>query len=353
MCAQEGSVKSRNVFLFLLVALLATAPMCFAQPRGISYPNIPITADPKPLFLTHAPDVAQADYTFMRIDPPGGTHCYVDAHAINNARMVVVVWTDDCVSYTTHAWLWNSGKWTSLDWVDRKCPDTGTQFESLTNNGIAFGLYWSISCNYQPAAGLDAKSGRWFVLPNPHGFKFNAGISLSENGRATGSASNSIYYETLTHWIWDGSRYFFPTFPADWDVSAFWAGPEFINNAGQIGGQFVDKAKGLMRGYFQDGSRTTTFDAPGNPTGGTFVNGLTNAGDVLLIGNYDQTSPYYPARSFLWRHGLFTPLPNVPFPEAAWTAVFGVNERGDLTGRWGDAYGGWHVFVAYRNAPEK
>jgi hypothetical protein len=289
---------------------------------------------------------AQADYAFVKIEPQGVGHCYLDAHGLNNARMVVVIWTDDCINYNTHASLWSNGTWTALDWVEPLCPDTGTQFESLTNNGVTFGTYWSSSCNRQLAGGIDVKTGKWFALPNPNGFQYNAGLSMSENGRATGMASNSFYFDTLTHWVWDGKRYSFPTFPAGWDVSAFWAGPEFINNAGQIAGQYVDRATGRMRGYFQDGPIMTSFDAPGDPVG-TSVNGITNAGDVMVIGDYGPAGSFNP-HSFSWRSGVFTSLPNVPYPDAVWTTVFAMNDRGDIAGRWTDINGLMHGFIGYR-----
>jgi hypothetical protein len=302
--------------------------------------------------LPHPPDAAQADYTFVQIDPLGVGHCYVDAHALNSERMVIVYWYDDCDNWSDpHNSLWNNGTWKSVDWVDPNCPDAGTQFDVLTNRGIAFGLYFSALCTYQRAAGLDVRTHKWFVLPYPEGFTFNNGMGMSDNGFATGLASNDYWFSSLSHWIWDGKRYIFPTYPANWDVSQAWSGPEFINNAGQIAGQFVDTPSGLMRGYFQHGATVIAFDAPGAPYG-TYVNGITNAGDVLLNGGYDETSPYYPTRSFAWRHGVFTVLPNVPYPDAMLTYVFGLNERGDLSGAWEDINGLMHAFIALRNPPQ-
>jgi len=169
---------------------------------------------------------------------------------------------------------------------------------------------------------------------------------MNNSGQAVGGASNDG--GEIKHWIWNGKKYLFPTYPQGWDVSGFWAGPEFINDAGQIGGQYVDVETGRMCGFFQDGQRLIHFEAPGGPDG-TYVNGITESGDVLLIGAYsDPTSPYYPSRSFTWRDGIFTPLPNVLFSGAVWTSVFGINERGDICGPWQDKDGLWHAFVAFR-----
>jgi len=171
---------------------------------------------------------------------------------------------------------------------------------------------------------------------------------MSNTGLAVGAASDTPLWTTATHWIWDGKKYQFPTFPAGWDVSGEWAGPLFINDWGEIAGQYVDVQSGLMRGYLQSRGRVTTFDAPGNPTGGTYVNGMTNTGTVLLVGLYDESSPYYPQHCFSMVGGVFTALPNVPFADAASTYVWGLNDRGDISGVWIDTGGLWHAFVAFR-----
>jgi hypothetical protein len=51
----------------------------------------------------------------------------------------------------------------------------GTYFFSLNDRDIAFGSYWSYSCNYQLAAGLHVKNGKWFVLPDVKDFPANQG----------------------------------------------------------------------------------------------------------------------------------------------------------------------------------
>lgn len=340
----------------VLFGIVAAASSATAQVRR--YPTIPPNpghvipgAQARTLRTLQAPDLTQATYSFLTIDPQGQGHAYADAHGLNDARQVVVDWCDTADCNVSHASLWDDGKWTTLDYVDSNCPDAGTYFTSLDNQGVAFGTYWSISCNYEPAAGIDVKTGRWFALPDMKDFPFNQGISMSNNGLAAGVAWSGAAWITVNviqHWIWDGRKYLFPTFPPDWDVSGFWAGPLFINDRRQIAGQYVDSKSGRMRGYFQDGSKVTIFDAPGDPSGGTYVNGMTDSGDLLLIGIYDENSPYYPFHSFSWRRGVFTALPNVPFPDTTGTFVFGLNNRGDISGRWVDSSGLDHAFVAYR-----
>jgi hypothetical protein len=292
----------------------------------------------------------QADYDFYTIDPEGHGHAYIDAHGINNARQVVVDWSPD--GSVNHASLWSNGQWTLLDYVDPNRADRGTYLTSLNERGLAFGTFWTGSTDwsvtdYEPAAFVDVSKGAWVCLPDVPDYPYNQGLSMNNSGRAVGAAWNDAYENK--HWIWDGKQYLYPIYPDDWDVSGFWAGPEFINDAGQIAGQYVDVRTGLMRGFFQHGSQLATFEAPGNPSGGTYINGITESGDVLLIGIYlEPGSTYYPAHSFLWSKGSIIPLPNVPFAEATWTFVFGINDRGDHCGRWVDQDGLSHAFVAFR-----
>lgn len=103
---------------------------------------------------------------------------------------------------------------------------------------------------------------------------------------------------------------------------------------------------GRRRAYVLDGAILTVFDAPGNPIR-TGVNGINNAGDVLVIGRYVENETSYPA-SFIWRKGVFTPLPNVPFKDAVETYVYGLNDRGDISGIWVDGGNLTHPFVAFR-----
>jgi hypothetical protein len=345
-------MKLAVVSTIVLAIALVTASAFAQAGRYPAFPPNPGHVMPgtqaRALHTPQAPDLTQASFRWLEIDPQGQGHCYTDAHGLNDERQVVVLWTDDCNLYTTHASLWDDGKWTSLDFVDTNCPDVATTFESLDNRGIAFGTYWSTLCNYEPAAGINVRTGKWFVFPEVPDLGFNQGISMSNTGLATGAASDTIAFITNKHWIWNGKEYFFPTFPADWDTSGFWAGPLFVNDWGEIAGQYVDIPSGRMRGYLQSRGKVTTFDAPGNPSGGTYVNGMTNTGNLLLIGGYDQTSPYYPWQSFSLKGSVFTALPNVPFPGATATFVFGLNDRGDISGRWVDSSGLDHAFVAFR-----
>jgi hypothetical protein len=305
-------------------------------------------------------DEKRSQYTWVELDPlhTGAGYCYADAHAINNSDQVIVDWSDpnDPTCYTWHASLWEKGKWTLVDYpFDPSCGEQQTYLTSITDWGFAFGTWWSL-CDYyyEPAAGIDVKSKRWSSLPDIPGF-YNQGISMSDNGLAAGfawNADNTVF----KHWVWDGSKYIFPTFKHNWDVNTWWAGPLFINNRGQIAGEYFDTTLNRERGYLQEGSNITSFDAPNAPDGtkptGTWVNGMNNDGFLLLVGEYDNpNSPYYPDTSFLFKAGKFTALPNPPgtYGVMSYPAVFGVNERGDMVGRWWDTNNQAHTYIAFKH----
>ena len=349
---------NRVVLCIASLGIALVASTAFAQGRRYPAPDTRgIGQNTHHLSATvpQAADPEQAKYTFVELDPlgQGAGYCYIDAHAINDAGQVVVVWSDPVDCNVWHASLWHNGKWVPLDFADRDCSEPGqTYLSSLNNWDVAFGLYWIPCSDYQPAAGIFVKTGKWFVLPDIKGFPYNQGFSMNDFGLAVGvagaldSESNTWSFK---HWIWDGRKYWFPTFPSNWDVNDWWAGPLFINDFGRIVGQYWDNAAGgRRRAYVQDGAKLTVFDAPSNPVR-TGVNGVNNFGDVLVIGRYLNGETSYPA-SFIWRNGVFTQLPNVPFKDAVETYVYGLNDRGDISGIWVDSSDVTltYAFVAFR-----
>ena len=295
-------------------------------------------------------DPNQSRYTWLELDPlgTGAGFCYADAHALNDWDQVVVDWTDPNDCNILHASLWDKGKWKLLDYpVDPNCAEPASYLTSITNWGFAFGTYWS-ACPYEPAGGVDVKNRKWYFLPDIPGYPYNQGFSMNDSGLAVGVDANRDN-TVFQHWIWDGHKYVFLTFPDDWDVNTWWAGPLSINNWGQIAGEYFDTTVGYERAYMQEGAKTTILDAPGNPDGGTYANGINNEGYVLIGALYDQGSPYYPSASFVYRKGVYTKLPTPPYDDMTLWFIFNVNDRGDMIGRWWDSNNNIHTFIAFRH----
>jgi len=345
-------------FVILGVVLAAVSASAQAKRWQLAPPlnggmaaSQPVAADSK--LATSAPkklNPEQSRYTWLELDPlgTGKGYCYADAHAINDFDQVVVDWSDPSDCNILHASLWDKGNWKLLDYaVDPNCAEPASYLTSINIWGFAFGTYWS-GCPYEPAGGVNVKSTHWTLLPDIPGYPYNQGFSMNDFGVAVGVDAN-LDMTVFQHWIWDGHKYIFLSFPSDWDVNTWWAGPLFINDWGQIAGEYFDKTQKRERGYLQEGAKITAFDAPGNPDG-TYVNGMTNTGYLLLIGSFsDPNSPYYPNTSFLYKQGKFTALPNPPVQNPVWVTVFGVNDRGDLVGRWLDTNNNMHTYFALRH----
>src|ERR1022692_3210929 len=82
-----------------LVAFSASAQVRRYQTIPVNPGRVILDTPARPSPAPQRPDADQASYTFLSIDPQGQGHCYVDAHGLNDARHVVVDWsepTNDC-----------------------------------------------------------------------------------------------------------------------------------------------------------------------------------------------------------------------------------------------------------------
>ena len=279
---------------FLLLILGVALVACTASAQINRHPLLPAGGAVHNLQQSSAQNQAdskQSEYTWLELDPnhTGVGYCYADAFAINNSDQVVVNWVEgeNCEIY--HASLWDHGNWSSLDYpFDKNCRGQQTYLTSLTDSGFAFGFWWS-ECDYyyQPAAGINVKNKRWSSLPDIPDLAYSEEFSMSDNGLAVGVAGDVNWFITK-HWIWDGRNYSYPVFPDGWDVSLWWSGPISINNKGQSAGQYIDTATGRLKGYLQDGTQFTAFDAPPwpSPPAATFVTEVGNSGYVVFAGRY-------------------------------------------------------------------
>src|SRR4029079_19266121 len=93
---------------------------------------------------------------------------------------------------------------------------------------------------------------------------------------------------------------------------AVWTAPSKINDAGQIGGQYLDTS-GHRHGFLVAGGSYTTIDCPSPYTASTGATGINNLGDVVGVcsapGGINGT--YGTSRSFLLSAGTLTLLPDI------------------------------------------
>src|SRR5262249_43370847 len=103
-------------------------------------------------------------------------------------------------------------------------------------------------------------------------------------------------------------------------------GPNGINNVGQIVG-FYDDISGGRHGFLYDRGIFISFDFPGSRlTAPTDIND-----DGQIVGVYVADDDVL--QSFLLENGKFTTI-NVPFPNVIFTDVSGINNWGQIVGRY-------------------
>jgi probable HAF family extracellular repeat protein len=121
--------------------------------------------------------------------------------------------------------------------------------------------------------------------------------------------------------------------------------PVAINDDGQIAGIYQDTSG--QHGFLYAAGVFTSLDMPGARTGSTVAWDLNNKGQI--VGVYADQTPQSAggprAHGFLYANGVFTPLPDVPFPGAVNTAPTGINNHGQIVGTYNDLSGGRYGFL--------
>jgi hypothetical protein len=187
-------------------------------------------------------------------------------------------------------------------------------------------------------------TGRWTLLPPVAGKPFNFCMKINDFGIAVGQACEGTYWSqgNCISWIWNGKAYSFIPVPPGQPLQ--YTGPIAINDWGQMVGQAVDQ-DGHVHPYFQEGSKITFIDYPGALD--TYINDINNLGDVIVDASFGPN-----VQNYIWRKGVFTPIPSYSDGVQTFqTMSHGLNDRGDYSGGWVDANGGYHPFVAIRKSP--
>ena len=164
------------------------------------------------------------------------------------------------------------------------------------------------------------RSGKCTILDFP-GANLTEAIGVNDDGQVVGDYrdANNVFHG----FFWDAGQFL----TIDVPFPATSTAPTGINNVGQIVGFYFDN-NGQARGFFYDNGNSTTFDFPGAVA--TLPVDINDNGQIVGIFSADNDSI---GGSFLLDDGSFTTF-DVPFSGAIATQVSGINNRGEIVGRY-------------------
>jgi probable HAF family extracellular repeat protein len=165
----------------------------------------------------------------------------------------------------------------------------------------------------------DHRDGKYTLLDFP-GANFTEAIGINDDGQVVGDYFSDGRFHGF---FWDAGL--FLTFDVPFP-GATSTGPNGINNVGQIVG-FYDDDTGGRHGFLYDRGIFIAFDFPGSRlTAPTDIND-----DGQIVGVYVDDDDIL--KSFLLENGRFTTI-DVPFSGVIFTDVNGINNRGQIVGRY-------------------
>jgi probable HAF family extracellular repeat protein len=265
---------------------------------------------------------------FTVIDFPGAKATFVSR--INAQGQIVGAYSDDPNAPAlelSHGFLLDKGTFTKIDFPGA----VRTQPNGINNLGQIVGQYLDATGRYH---GFLLDSGVFTTIDAPGGTSTFAN-DIDDSGRIVG-VSSALSGQTagapLTRGFQrDAQGVFTPIVVPDASQTA----PRGINNAGQIAGYYID-AQGLAHGFLLDNDAVTTIDAT-NPLRVTVIFDLNDRGQ--LAGGFDLISHGYQRD----KRGNFTTIDHPA--SVAETTPEGINNRGQIVGRFVDATGTTHGFL--------
>lgn len=215
------------------------------------------------------------------------------------------------------------------------CDSCSTQPIGITNKGVITGGYFDADGNAHGF--LLTKKGSYVTIDVP-------GALFLEAGR-----SNSAGYVVGDYVAEDGiDRPFVRNPDGSFDLRLGFAGASAtyaidINSRGDLAGSYTldpDGADGFT-GYVMRGSTfISTFSYPGANVTNTYVLGQNESG--AIVGSYKTTTEDEEHGFLRTAHGKFK---QIDYPGSVQTEAFGINDAGDIVGRYTDAGGANHGFL--------
>jgi hypothetical protein len=163
------------------------------------------------------------------------------------------------------------------------------------------------------------KKGTYTLLDFP-GANLTEAIGINDGGQVVGDYRDSS--GKFHGFFWDAGLFLTIDVPFPEATST---GLNGIDNVGRIVGFYADNTGG-RHGFLYDRGNFISVDCPGSPS--TTLTDINDDGQIVggcLVDDVHQ--------SFLLENGRFTTI-NVPFPDVVFTDVSGINNRGQIVGRY-------------------
>lgn len=323
----------KNTRRFFFTSTLAIIILALDQVVGLAFEDTSATQT--------------ASYSFISIDIPipGGDLGFTTLADINNASEITGGFTDSNLGPTGFL-LSNKFKLTDI-----ACPGTGNAApQSINKHGEITGFCFTdkesgfvfhrkskdrkhafIDVSRGPFAGHagindhtqmvgDQRDGKYTLLDFP-GANLTEAIGINDDGQVVGQYRDSS--GTFHGFFWDAGLFLAIDVPFPEAISTV---PFGINNVGQIVGFYQDR-NFQPHGFLYDNGIFTSIDPPNSLS--TELVDINDDGQIVGVYVADDGVP----QNFLLKNGLFMTI-DVPFPDAIFAVVSGINNRGQIVGRY-------------------
>ena len=211
--------------------------------------------------------------------------------------------------------------------TDIQCPESvvlSAQPQSINKHGEIAGFCFT---GGRERGFFRDKKGTYTLLDFP-GATLTEALGVNDDGQVVGSYRDSD--GSFHGFFWDAGLFLTFDIPIP---GANPGSPSALNNVGQIVGGYLDTnisaafPIGHAHGLLIEHGRITVIEVPG--ASDTFLMDINDRGAIVGLYLDGDMVP----RSFVLEDGRFTTI-NVPFPDAVFTGVSGINNQGQIVGQY-------------------